>query len=306
MPMPNFLIIGAAKAGTTALHSLLNKHPEVYMSPVKEPRFFAYEGKALDPRIRMHSKTIVDIESYRALFDGVSTEKAIGESSPSYLHTSKAVERIQHYIPDAKLIAILRNPADRAYSHFLHHVRNGVETARDFQEAFSNPDGLRIGDWRPRRAHVSFGFYHEQLSRYHEFLQDGKMLVLLYDDFQKDQTGVLEEIFRFIDVSQAFIPGAGTKVNPSGIPRSVFLDRLLGTQHPVRGVARWIVPQGFRSRISQRLRAVNRRKPPLSPKLRRELVELYREDILKLQTMLDRDLSAWLEPAAPISKNDSH
>lgn len=306
MPMPNFLIVGAAKAGTSALHSLLNKHPEVYMSPVKEPRFFAYEGKALDPRIRMHRTTIVDIESYRALFDGVSTEKAIGESSPSYLHSGKAAGRIKHYVPDVKLVAILRDPADRAYSHFLHHVRKGVETARDFQEAFSNPDGLRIGDWHPRRAQLSFGFYHKQLSRYHDFLQDGKMLVLLYDDFQRDQTGVLQEIFRFIDVSQTFIPGAGKKLNPSGIPRSFFLDRLLGTQHPARSVARRFVPQRFRSLISQRLRAVNRRKPPLSPKLRRELVEFYREDILKLQTMLDRDLSAWLEPTVSNSINDSH
>lgn len=276
------------------------------MSPVKEPRFFAYEGKALDPRVRMHRTTIVDIESYRALFNGVSTEKAIGESSPSYLHSSKAVERIKYYVPDVKLIAMLRNPADRAYSHFLHHVRIGVETARDFEEAFSNPGGLRIGDWCPRRAQLSFGFYHEQLSRYHSFLRDGKMLVLLYDDFQRDQAGVVQEIFRFIDVTQTFIPGARKKVNPSGIPRSFFLDRLLGTRHPARRAARWLVPPRFRSPVSQRLRTVNLRKPPLSPKLRRELVEYYRGDILKLQTLLDRDLSAWLEPTAAINVDVNH
>ena len=129
MTMPNFLIIGAMRAGTTSLYHYLKQHPQVYMSPVKEPRFFALEGEKPDPgrptdeRLMNHS--ITDIEAYRALFQAVSKETAIGEASPLYLYSPKAPERIRHYIPDAKLIAVLRDPVERAYSHFLDIFMTG-------------------------------------------------------------------------------------------------------------------------------------------------------------------------------------
>src|SRR5918998_2242905 len=128
MTMPNFLLIGAMKAGTTAFYQLLDKHPQVYMSPNKEPNFFAFEGEKLDFRAPsdiegLNRHAVTEIEEYQALFDGVSGEKAIGEASHWYMYKPEASGRIKHHLPEAKLIAVLRDPAERAYSEFLHFVR---------------------------------------------------------------------------------------------------------------------------------------------------------------------------------------
>jgi hypothetical protein len=112
MTMPNFLIIGAGKSGTTSLYHYLGEHPDVFMSPVKEPGFFVYEGETLrfcgPGDDKANRKFITDISSYQALFEAVSHENAVGEASPSYIYRKKASEQIWHHLPDAKLIAILR------------------------------------------------------------------------------------------------------------------------------------------------------------------------------------------------------
>ena len=125
MAMPNFLIIGAMKSGTTALYYYLEQHPQVYMSPVKEPNFFCSEENS-------DGDFATRLGAYQDLFRDVSGEKAIGEASHCYLYEPEAAARIQEYITDAKLIAVLRDPVDRAYSHFLHMVRNGSEPLTDF------------------------------------------------------------------------------------------------------------------------------------------------------------------------------
>src|SRR5215218_4707583 len=123
MTMPNFLIIGAGKSGTTSLYHYLGQHPEVFMSPMKEPKFFCFEGER--PNFRgpgddeeINRKCVTTIDAYRALFDGVACEKAVGEASSMYLYYPKAPERIDHHVAGVRLIAVLRNPVDRAYSSY--------------------------------------------------------------------------------------------------------------------------------------------------------------------------------------------
>ena len=133
MVLPNFLIIGAAKSGTTSLYSYLNQHPQVYFSPFKEPRFFALEGKEVNyqgPSQVVNQKAINTIDEYEKLFAGVTDEVAIGEASTLYLYSPEAPAKIKQYIPQVKLIAILRNPIDRAYSGYCHLVRDGYESNR--------------------------------------------------------------------------------------------------------------------------------------------------------------------------------
>ena len=125
MIMPNFLLIGAAKAGTSSLYGYLKQHPQIYMSPIKEPRFFALEGETLNfngPTRGINQTSINTLEAYSQLFQKVTTEKAIGEASTIYLSSPKAPERIKHYLPDVKLIAILRDPSERAFSSYMHLV----------------------------------------------------------------------------------------------------------------------------------------------------------------------------------------
>jgi len=154
MPLPNFLIIGAAKSGTSSLHRYLMEHPQIFMSPVKEPNFFALEGQQVDfsrPAMveKILPKLATDMDAYQTLSQDVRREQAIGEASSWYLHSTRAPARIRHHIPDAKLIAILRNPAQRADSAYRMNVRDGWETYATFDDA--------LADQRATWGHIQLG-----------------------------------------------------------------------------------------------------------------------------------------------------
>jgi hypothetical protein len=316
--MPNFLIIGAAKSGTTALYHYLKQHPQIYMSPVKEPRFFAFAGEKLafcgpgDQRI--NDSSITDSELYRMLFAGVSSETAIGEASPVYLCSPKAAERIKHYIPEAKLIAILRNPVDRAYSHFMHHIRDGYEPITDFAQALAEEEKRINANWEFTWHYKQCGFYYTQLKRYYDRFHQNQIKVYLYEDFNRDSCAVLRDIFRFLGVDETFIPDTSIRYNVSGVPRNKMLHAVLAgmkllsrptpvhaPRRPLDTGARWtrvlhsvFFPNALR-RIAIGLRNRNLVKPQLPPQIRRQLSAAYHEDILRLQSLIQRDLSQWLE-----------
>ena len=131
MTLPNFLIIGSAKGGTSSLHYYLRQHPQIFMPDLKEPRFFALEGGILNfqnPDSAINYNSITTLREYESLFANVTNELGIGEASPLYLYSEKAARRIKHYVPDAKLMVILRNPVDRAFSCYTHLLREGYET----------------------------------------------------------------------------------------------------------------------------------------------------------------------------------
>ncbi|HEX6473777.1 MAG TPA: sulfotransferase, partial [Candidatus Limnocylindria bacterium] len=132
--LPNFLVIGAAKSGTTALWSLLRQHPQVFMPALKEPHHFAFDADQPAPQFRgpganLHRDAVTGTDAYRALFADAGEALAVGEASATYLYVAASVERIRAAIPDARLVAILRQPADRAYSSYLHLKRQGREPA---------------------------------------------------------------------------------------------------------------------------------------------------------------------------------
>ena len=298
MTMPNFLIIGAMKAGTTALYTYLEQHPQVYMSPVKEPNFFAFEDERmgfLAPQDQegINRTSVTDIEAYRALFKGVTNEVALGEASHWYLYSPKAPGRIRHHIPDAKLIAVLRDPVERAYSQFLHFVRDGQEPLSDFALAVQEEERRIRNNWAFGR-YASRGFYHAQLKRYFDAFDRRQIKVYLYEDLSADPVGVIQDIFRFIGVDEAFVPEMSVKPNVSGVPRNRTLHALLTRPQRIKAVLQPHLPAGV-LRLASDLRDRNLAKPQLAPEVRRQMIEMYREDILKLQDLIDRDLSKWLE-----------
>ena len=117
---------------------------------------------------------------------GLRVRKAIGEASPAYLVEPRAPERIYHYIPNAKIIAILRNPAERAYSHFLHLVKHNYETCHDFGLTLQKIEELKIGSWVPRRDYLLFGFYFRNVKRYYDIFEKKQIKILLFDDLKRD------------------------------------------------------------------------------------------------------------------------
>jgi Sulfotransferase domain len=295
MTLPNFLIIGAAKSGTTSLYYYLKQHPDVFMSPVKEPNFFAVEGKEPGFRSRGGYKPPGEkttLEEYEALFAGVTGEKAIGEASPMYLRNPEAPARIQHHVPEAKLVAVLRNPVERAYSAYLMVVRNEREE-RDFARALERGEASNLG-------YVQAGFYHAQLSRYYELFDREQIRVYLYEDLKEDPTGMVQDVFRFLEVDDSFAPDVSLRHNTGGVRRS---GALYGAVHsaimrpnPIRQALKPLLPERVRKRVYEGVRErVLREAPPLSVEQRRKLVELYREDIVKLEGLIGRDLSGWLD-----------
>lgn len=296
--MPNFLIIGAAKAGTTALHYYLNQHPQIYTSPVKETKFFVFDGQTVDYQgpgdQQANREVITNIEAYREQFSGVSEEIAIGEASPLYLYHPRASERIHYYLPDVKLIAILRNPVDRAYSSFLHLIRDGREPLTNFAQALKEEESRINNNWALLWHYKNAGFYYPQLKRYFDRFSQSQIKIYLYEDLHNSPLKVLQDLFQFLEVDETFIPDMSTKYNVSRIPKNRVLHRFLTESHPVKSIFKPVMPETFRKTIVSNITNQNLGKPKLSPKIRSELLEIYREDLSKLENLIERDLTHWL------------
>jgi len=300
MTMPNFLVIGAAKAGTSALYHYLRQHPEIYMTARKETHFFGYEG--IDSHTNGPGDSVVNaisnLEDYQALFDGVTHEVAIGEASPTYLYLPRASGRIKYYLPDVKLIALLRHPADRAYSAYMHLVRDGREPIKDFAKAIAEEEKRIRDNWGPLWHYTKGGFYYEQLARYYDLFDCSQIRVYLYDEFNRQPETLLTDVYHFLGVQDdGWLPDLAVRPNVSGVPRSRrfqrLLYRVLVEPNPLKSISQKIIPFRVRWRTTTAVRQWNLIRPALSPDLRRELTALYLDDIVKLQELIKRDLSQW-------------
>ena len=287
MTLPNFMIIGVAKAGTTSLYRYLDQHPQVFMCPVKGTNYFGYEDARAwnwtnegDPPLLRHfqAKTF---KEYEALFAGASDELAIGEASPQYFRSPTAARRIHECIPDVKLVASLRNPADRAFSGFLMRTRRG-EAVKSVHEELT-----------PEASNVREGFYYNRLKRYFDSFERHQISVLLFEEFKEDPAKIVTDLFDFLGVDTNFVPDTSIRHNPAGVPKSRLLSRLLYNPSLMR-TAKSVLPKRIQ-RTAKRVQRQNLKTSPTFPaELRADLVDLYRDDIYKLEVLLDRDLSIWL------------
>jgi hypothetical protein len=302
MTMPNFFIIGAQKAGTTSLYHYLKQHPQVYMSPVKEPFFFSSKidpnGRVVKERfggpVRVRKPRFANLDEYRKLFEGVEGEKAIGEASPLYHYAPGTAERIKRFVPDAKVIALLRNPADRAYSAFLYALRIGTEPLSDFGRALRE-EGDRIRDhWHYSFHYRNRGNYYAQLKSYYEVFGRERVGVWLYEDLKDGPGDVVRSVFRFLEVDDAFVPDTYSKHNPALVPKGETGRVAIRVMNATLPVAGKVVPSAHKVRRLVDRWVLTDELPPIDPEIRRYLLEDHRENILKLQHLIGRDLSAWL------------
>ncbi|QXD14290.1 sulfotransferase domain-containing protein [Rhodocaloribacter litoris] len=298
MTLPNFVIAGAAKCGTTSLYHYLKQHPDIYMSPVKEPHFFTFEEGVPDfhgPGDEWLARTAVtDPNAYRALFEAASHEQARGEASPLYLYDEHTAAHIQRYVPEMKIIVLLRNPVDRAYSHFWFMVAGRREPLHDFAAALAEEENRRQAGWEWFWRYTDLGFYHKQLRRYYEVFPAHQIRVYRYEELASRPRALLRSVFEFLEVDPAFVPASLPRYNVSGLPRHVLLHRLVTGDHMLRRTFRRLLPLNLKRQFLIRFKSYNLRKPPMDPDLRVRLVRLYREDILRLQDLLRQDFSDWL------------
>lgn len=288
MTLPTFMIIGVAKAGTTSLYRYLEQHPQVFMCPIKGTNFFGYEDardwkwadEGKPPALRHFKATT--LEEYEAWFDEATDQIAIGESSPQYFRCPGAARRIHDCLPSVKLVASLRNPADRAFSGFMMRTRRGEPVESIYKELTAES------------SHVKEGFYYRRLKRYFDVFPKEQLKIIIFEEFKKEPANLVLDLFEFVGVTSEFVPDTSTRHNRGAIPKRRVLNRLF--YHPaVVSTAKSVLPEPLQE-AARRVRQLNLRKPPpFPPDLRARLLAHYREDILKLEDLLDRDLSVWLE-----------
>ncbi len=301
MTLPNFLVIGSGRAGTTSLYNYLGQHPEIYMSSIKETNFWAYlvEGLRDDELDRAGESIVFPVRSlreYEGLFEGAASEKAIGEISPRYMASKDTALAIAGHLPRVKLIAILRDPVERAYSSYLFHRRDGremrmFEKAIEEEESGTASDALRYG----QRHYVGLGYYHRLLEPYFELFPE-RIAVFLFDDLRSDPLGLMRDLFSFLEVRPSFVPDMSVRYNVSGIPTSR-LARMAFKKRPVLIRAKRAMPpaiQHWLNRIIEPARAGRLDSRPLNPDIRESLAMRYEEDVGELAKLIDRDLSGWL------------
>jgi Sulfotransferase family len=285
--LPDFLVIGAYKSGSTALHEALRAHPQVFVPAQKGPSFFAFDGVA-EPDRPLPPGAVLRWEDYQALFDPAPPDAVRGEVSPEYLANPHAVGRIRERLPDARLAAILRDPVERAFSDYLMYVRDGLEPETDFGRALDAQEERRRGA-APTGYYVETGFYGRQLRPYFETFPRERIQVYLFEDFAADPDAVLRRLFAFLGVDAALGEAPERAVNVSGVPRNALVAA------GVRGGRRLapLLPAAVRRRAKAALaRGLDR--PALAPEHRSRLVELYRDDVAELERLLERPLDRWL------------
>ncbi len=298
MTMPNFLIIGAARCGTTALANMLAQHPEVFFSTPKEPHFMALAGSRPSfagpgDEGMINQVAITKPAAYARLFAKAGNARRVGEGSVSTLYYhQRSIKNIQRHAPDAKLIVILRNPIQRAFSSFLYMTARGFEPCADFRQALDDEPRRVAGNWHHIWHYTQMGLYHDQLVRFLEAFGAARVHVVLFDDLDARPNEVVESLYRFLDIEPSFRPATELQVNRSGIPKSRLAQTALRTiqRHPwLRQTIKTVVPFGWRERI----RNANLSHPELSNEVADRLATVFQQDVNKLAGLLQRDLSVW-------------
>ncbi len=299
--LPNFLMVGAAKSGTTSTYQYLNEHPEIFMSRNKEPRYFissVFTGLSRDdPRyFALQEDTVTDYDTYTELFKDGDKCKAVGEATATYLYYyQEAIPNIKKHLDDVKIIIFLRNPIDRAFSSYKHLVREHYET-RSFEECLEL-EGKRIkNNWSLLNFYIDAGLYHRQVRAYIENFKQTK--ICLFDDLKADGLALLKDVYSFLEVSDRFIPNLNKQYNVSYIPKSNFVNNFFEKSNVIKRnlkpIADFIFPPHKRKKFITDLKVLNKANYRMNPETREKLKDVFREDIIKLQELINMDLSHWL------------
>ncbi|MBW4575273.1 MAG: sulfotransferase domain-containing protein [Aphanothece sp. CMT-3BRIN-NPC111] len=291
---PNFFIVGAAKAGTTSLWIYLQQHPDIYMSQrPKEPAFFCYRFDRMQ-----------DFDTYLSLFADANGAKAVGEATTSYLASPESAAWIREVYPEAKIIIVLRNPVERAYSLYNWMSREGKEWIATFEKALS-AEKDRIGDedfkanipaWHTNYLYFYSGLYFAQVERYLENFPRDQVHIILFEDLKTNPVVATQQVYEFLGVDSSFIPEIEVHnkgQTPFSVPAQYFIKQKLN-----KYLCKLRIPSRLRlqrSALDINLFFGKLVEHRLNEATRRNLQEMYREDIQKTARLIGRDLGAWLK-----------
>ncbi len=294
---PNFFIIGAAKSGTSSLYNYLSMHPQIFLPHVKEPHFFSYNEKIIfskgpGDKKRMREAT-PNLDSYLRLFNNAKEEICIGDGSTTYLDSIEAAKKIKRFEPNAKIIVVLRNPADRAYASYLHLRRDGVETIKNFEMAMKEEEKRIAAQWSVLWHYKTRQVSYEKLKRYYDIFDEEKIRIYEYEVWKNDNSKTLKDMFSFLEVDEEFDADVTKKLNVGGVPKNEALHSFFTKDNLPKTLIKHIIPTRFRIYFRSIIMRFNRIKVPLSDGIRTELIEYYSEDIKKIEQLTKLDLSNW-------------
>jgi hypothetical protein len=285
--LPNFFIAGAPKAGTTSLYLYLGQHPQVYMSPIKEPRFFGLTdlltGAGAGATLPLPVRTW---EDYIDLFRNVRHETAIGEASVAYFCLPSAAQAIRAMLPDARLIFVLRDPAERLFTQYVGTRWRDPQIT--FRARFLSAMDPRDFWW----STVGIGRYATHLRRFLDAFPREQVRIHLYDDYKADPRALLRDIFAFLGVNPDYAIDLSHRHNETMVPRLPGLHSLRHRLFGEASVLPWL-PAPARS-VLRRLYRRRGADIAMDPADRRMVIEYYRDEILGTADLINRDLSRWL------------
>lgn len=276
-------IVGAPKAGTTSLHYYLNEHPEILMSAVKEPDFFL-EKEITDLGLYYGTTAIDTSERYHNLFSDKKDEKIFGESSVSYLYYPEVPKRIKEYNTEAKIIIMLRNPVDRAFSHYLMDSRLGLFSDK-FEDVFNKKEGLKF------QQYFLLGNYYEQVKRYFDEFSKENVHIIWYSDFKKDAEQEVQKAFKFMDVDSSCKVNFKTVHNSFFMPKGKIIRKIYSIVW-LRKLLLFLFPFTLVTFIKSTF-FTKGKKPKITNESRKIFTEYYLDDICKLEELLSINLSEW-------------
>lgn len=293
--LPNLLIVGAAKCGTTSLHNYLKQHPDIFMSKQKEPHFLINSDIGED---RIH-KAITVLEDYEDMFKTDSIYKYKGESSVMYLAFPEfSIKNIKKYLdPDVKIIIMLRNPVERAFAGYLHNLRYNPSENLSFEEAFEKSEAryYQERDITPDTRYLHVGNYYSQVESFMSMFNDN-VLVIMYEDYVNDIDLCLANVFDFLDIDKISVDTSRRHMVGGWIFKRKFLRNLLIPKNNFKSLIKSFLPnKKIRKAIKQKIMNMSTvESPSISKDMHKKLTEYYRKDIDNLSKLLNKELNCWI------------
>ena len=283
-------IVGAPKAGTTSLYHYLNEHPNIVMSIDKEPNYFSSEA-IKKQKLYYKKKYIETLDQYHSLFTNIKENMIFGEGSVSYLFYNNVASNIKSYNKDAKIIMIFRNPIERAFSHYLMDLRLGLisEKFEDIINKKSTHPNAKLY----YQQYVGLGKYFEQLMRYREIFDLNNILIIDYEDLKYNTSKCVKKTYDFLGVEKSHTPNIEVTHNRFKQARNSWV-KLLYSSVTIRDMSRYIIPNQLKDYLNNMLFQKDK-KPVLNKKTEKKLRMIFKEDIVKLSDILEKDFIKWIK-----------
>ena len=303
MALPDFFVAGVPKAGTTALHTALARHPALFMSPVKEPKFFLTDGPPPSEGGPGDAKTyrehIWRRDDYEALFAGAPAGALKGESTPFYLYNREALGRIRALVPAAKLIIVLRDPVERAHSNWTHLWSAGLDPCGDFLQACAREEERAAAGWAEFWRYTGLGKYGEQLDHLYSVFPAGQVLVFMYRSLLTDPASTLNRVCSFLGAQTGLVtelPRENVTVHPHPTARHAIVSTARRAGAALTTLLPGHLGAGMTDRLEHMLQQDAAPRRPLTWDQREALIPQFEADIALLERVTGERFRDWLGP----------